>query len=114
MVILVIGLGGAIGESLRENRRSIAIRLSLGAGRRNVVYSALRPILFSTALGLFVGLVTGFALMNFAGAAVFGVRPIEQALAAMCAVLVAGVMLVATLVASRHVTDFNFARFLRD
>jgi hypothetical protein len=53
-------------------------------------------------------------MTTLARTALFGVEPLEITIAASCALAVLAVATVAALVASRPVTDPNFARYLRE
>jgi hypothetical protein len=114
LVVLVVGLVSAIGESIREERHNIAIRLSLGGRRGHVVFESLRPIGLAAIAGLVGGLICGVVIMKWASSFVFSVRPIEAHVVVLCAISVLSAGACAAGVASRHVTDFNFARYLRN
>ena len=114
VILLAIGLVGAIGEAIRQNRRSIAICLSLGAQRSRVVLDSVRPLTAVAGTGLVAGIGLGFGIMQSAGSALFGVRALDWGTAAWCCGAVSAAVALSAWVVSRGVTDFRFARYLKE
>jgi putative ABC transport system permease protein len=114
VILLTIGLVSAIGEALRQHRRAIAICLSLGAQRNRVVLDSVRPLTAAAAAGLAAGIGLGFGIMQSAGSALFGVSAVDWSTAALCCGAVFAAVVLSAWVVSRGVTDFRFARYLKE
>ncbi len=75
--LLLAGLGiyGTISYLANEQRREIAIRLALGAQRRDVLRMVLRRGLGLAAIGVLVGVVGAVVVAHLMGALLYGVSP---------------------------------------
>jgi ABC-type antimicrobial peptide transport system permease subunit len=65
LVLAMIGLYGVLSQVVVDRRRELAVRLALGAQRRNIIglvlREGLRPVVVGLALGLALGLGIGIA-----------------------------------------------------
>jgi putative ABC transport system permease protein len=77
--LLLAGLGiyGTISFLVNEQSREIAIRLALGAQRRNILRMVLRQGLTLAAAGAAIGLVGAFIVSHLMAGLLFGVSPYD-------------------------------------
>jgi len=75
--LLLAGLGiyGTISYLVNEQSREIAIRLALGAQRRNILRMVLRQGLTLAAAGAGVGLLAAFIVSHLMAGLLYGVSP---------------------------------------
>src|SRR5271168_480349 len=78
-VLLLAGLGiyGTISFVVNEQSREIAIRLALGAQRRDILTMVLRQGLTLAAVGAVVGLVGAFIVSHLMAGLLYGVSPYD-------------------------------------
>jgi predicted permease len=68
-----MGIYGVISYSVRQRVREMAIRMSLGAQRRDVLMLVMRESFVLVAVGIGVGLLIAFPIMTFVGSLLYGV-----------------------------------------
>ncbi len=96
LVLSLAGIHGAVSFTIGQRTREIGIRLALGAPRPWVVGHLLRQGMVLSAVGLTGGIVLALAGAGFLSNLLFGVSPRDPA----TYVLVAGILLLATLAAT--------------
>jgi predicted permease len=102
LLLAATGLYGVLAYLVERRKREIGIRMSLGAGRENVVWMVLRGALAMGAAGLATGVPLSRWLSTLVEKQLFGIRPGDlETLAAACAVLTAIVVLAAAIPAWR-------------
>jgi predicted permease len=74
-VLAVIGLYGAMAYSVATRRREIGIRVALGALQSDVLWMAMRQVVFLTGAGLAVGGLLAFALSGLIRSQLYGLQP---------------------------------------
>jgi ABC-type antimicrobial peptide transport system permease subunit len=89
-------LYGAMSYIVRRRRNEIAIRMALGASRRNVVGIVLRQALTLLALGIAVGLLIAVATTRGASSLLFGLQPNDPRAFAGASVLLIVIALLAS------------------
>jgi putative ABC transport system permease protein len=77
--LAAIGLYGVTACTAAQRRTEIAIRMSLGAQRSEVIGLVLRRGLGLTAIGIALGLATAAAVTRYLEALLFGVTPVDPA-----------------------------------
>jgi putative ABC transport system permease protein len=109
MAFLLAGLGlfALIAVEVGDRRRELAIRMALGAQRRDVVRMILRAAAVRLALGLTLGLAAAAVLARALGALLFGVSPGDVVSYAAAAAIVAIVVGTAAYLPSRRAAATN-------
>jgi len=97
LILAVAGIYGVISTLTARRTREIAIRLTLGATKREVLGGVLWRGALLVATGLAVGLLCAFLLQKFIQAQLFGVSGSDPVTFLAVAVLLAGVSLAACL-----------------
>ncbi|HET7923311.1 MAG TPA: FtsX-like permease family protein, partial [Rhodanobacteraceae bacterium] len=77
LVLGVIGLYGVLAYVIAQRRREIAIRLALGAQRREVTRRFVRYGLVLACVGVFVGLGAAVGVTRLMESLLFGVQPVD-------------------------------------
>ena len=93
-VLVVAGLYGIIAYLAVSRRNEIAIRLSLGATRAQIVRLMLRDNLWLLGVGLAIGVPLAVVVMRGAAAVLFGLTPMDAptVVAATCLLALAGLL----------------------
>jgi putative ABC transport system permease protein len=90
LLLAALGVYGTISFLVNEQSREIAIRLALGAQRRNILQMVLRQGLTLAAVGVGVGLVGAFIVSHLMAGLLYGVSPYDlSTFAGVTAVLTA-------------------------
>jgi putative ABC transport system permease protein len=89
-ILAGVGLFASLASLVRERSREIAIRITLGARKRSVLYLVVRKAAVLVADGLFGGIVLSFPLNGMLAGFLFGVRP--QSVAVLASVDPANVL----------------------
>jgi predicted permease len=64
LLLMAVGLYGALAHIVRQRKQELGIRLALGATRFNILWSVLSRGLALTAIGIVLGIGGAFALLN--------------------------------------------------
>jgi ABC-type antimicrobial peptide transport system permease subunit len=94
LLLSALGIYGVASHAVSERTREIGIRMSLGAGARDVVLMFVRQSLIRASIGIAIGLAACGALSTLLASFLFGLTPTD---AATCA---AGAFVIATTVAA--------------
>ena len=113
LLLAVIGLYGLIAYDVGRRAREIAIRLALGASRRDVLGLVFRQGLALTGIGLAVGAAGAAVLTRFLSSLLFETRPIDPATYAAVAALLLAAGLLACWVPARRALSVDPNRVLR-
>ena len=90
LLLAALGIYGTISYLVNEQRREIAIRLALGAQRRDILKMVLRQGLTLAAAGAGVGLIGAFIVSHLMAGLLYGVSPYDlSTFAGVTAVLTA-------------------------
>jgi len=113
LLLAAVGIAGVVSYTVGEQRRSIGVRMALGAGRGEV----LRLVLWSMTVPVGVGLVAGIgAAVALDGAVerfLYGVAPGDPLTYGTIAVMLAAIAFVATLLPARAATRVDPLEVLR-
>jgi predicted permease len=96
LVLAAVGLYGVLSYAVSQSTSEIGLRMALGAEQRTVIGSVVRTAFTTAALGIVIGLIAAFILTETIASLLYGVSPTDPT----TVVAVAGVLLVATLVAA--------------
>lgn len=113
LVLAVVGIYGVVSFNVNRERRSIGIRMALGAARRGVVIMVVRRMLAPVGAGLGVGLVAAALLARAVRGFLFGIGPRDPATYALLAFLLTAVALLAAFVPARRATRIDPIEVLR-
>ncbi len=113
LLLAAIGIAGVVSYTVREQRRSIGVRLALGARANQVVGMVVRRMTGPVALGLAVGIVVARLLDSSVERFLYGVTPGDPLTYASIAAGLAAVALIAMLVPAREATKVDPLRVLR-
>jgi putative ABC transport system permease protein len=108
-----LGLFGLVSLDVAERNREFAIRLALGAQRRDVIRSAMSAAAVRVALGLGVGLLGAAGIGRAIRAILFGVTPLDASSFAIAVALVALVVGAASFVPARRAASADPMKLLR-
>jgi len=111
--LAVVGVYGVAAYAFAQRRREIAIRVALGARASQVVRLILGEGVVVGLVGIALGLAGSIAATRVAGSVLYGVSPRDPMTFASSAVLVAIVVLLATLLPCRRATRIDAVESLR-
>jgi putative ABC transport system permease protein len=97
LFLVIIGVYGVVATSTAERTREIGIRMALGAARTDVLRLVLAGSLAIAAVGLGLGLLVAFAATRALGSLLHGVSATDPVIFITVPLLVAVVILAATL-----------------
>jgi putative ABC transport system permease protein len=90
LVLAGVGIAGVVGYSVIQRTQEIGVRMALGAQTGDVLRLVLGHSLSWTLIGVGVGIVGSFGLMQLLGSMLFGVKPTDPiVLGAVSALLIA-------------------------
>jgi len=107
MLLAAIGIYGVISYSVAQRTAEFGIRLALGAQGRHILGLVIGGGLGWIALGLLLGLGSGFALTRYLSSLLFGVSPRDPATYLASSFFLAAVALVASYVPARRATQVD-------
>jgi len=95
LVLAALGIYGVVAYAVSERAREIAIRMALGAERRNVVSMMVVQGMWSVVAGLVVGLFGAWAATRLIASLLYGVQPRDTATFAVTTLAVGSIACVA-------------------
>ena len=113
-VLAGLGLFGLVSLDVTERRREFAIRLALGAQRRDVIRAALAVAGWRVAAGILLGLAAAVAGARGIRAMLFGVTPLDVGSYAAGIGLVLAVVALASFIPARRAANVEPLLLLRD
>lgn len=113
LLLGIVGLYGLISYRVCERAKEIAIRIALGATRRQILSSVMREGLLVTALGIVVGVAGSLATSRVIGSFLFGVTATDPTMFLAVAALFVLVAAVATLLPARRAINATPLQALR-
>jgi ABC-type antimicrobial peptide transport system permease subunit len=112
--LAAVGLYGLAARRAAERRREIAVRVALGADRRNIRTLVRRDALITLAIGLAAGLPFAFGASRAMQTFLFGVSAAEPRVFATATVTLAAVAFIATIVPARRAASIDPMVVLRE
>jgi predicted permease len=103
-VIAVVGIFGLLACSVVQRTHEIGIRMALGAGHRNVMFSVLRRGLALAGTGLTIGLVVSLFAVRVLKSYLFEISPTDPPTLVAVTVLFASAAMVASYIPARRAT----------
>lgn len=114
LALAAIGIYGVMGYLVRQGRKEIAVRLALGAQRRDVLVQVVRRGMTAVAIGLGAGLLAAFLLTRTATKLLVGTRPMDPVAWGLAALVLVAVALVATFLPARRAAATDPILVLRE
>ena len=113
LLLAFVGIYGTVSFKTSQRIREIAIRLAVGARRRDVVWRVMKTTIYLSLLGIASGTLTAILITRLFGSMLFGVSPVDP----VSFISVSLFLVIATLFASylpiRRAVRQNLARALR-
>jgi predicted permease len=113
LLLAGVGLYGVLDYSVLQRRREIGIRIAIGARPLHILRSVTRNSVTMIAFGGVAGVALGIAVMQYAGALLFQVKPTDPAMLALPALTIAAAALLASLPAVVRAIRVDPVRMLR-
>ncbi|HEY3743738.1 MAG TPA: ABC transporter permease [Bryobacteraceae bacterium] len=113
-LLAAIGLYGTLAYYVSRNRRSIGIRVAIGAARANIVELLAGRVARLIAGGAVIGLAAAFALSGWVRALLFGVAPSDPVSMGVALVLLISIAAGALLLPAWRATRIDPAETLRE
>ena len=113
VLLAVVGIYGVVAFIVEQRTHEIGVRVALGAQRASVIGLILRQGSIPVVLGIVVGLAGAFAVGRAMQEQLFNVEPADPVTFIGVPVLLAGVALVACLIAARRALSVDPASALR-
>jgi predicted permease len=107
IVMAAIGVYGVVAYSVAQRTKEIAIRIALGAARRDVIWLMLRQTFVSTVIGTAVGVGSAATGTRVLASMVYGVTPLDPATFAVAVFVLMSLALAAAWVPARRATATN-------
>jgi putative ABC transport system permease protein len=114
VLLTTVGLIGSVSLEVTNRRRELALRLALGAQRRDVLHSAARPAAWSSGLGILIGILLAIATARAMRSLLFQIEPLDPATWAAVVGLVIAAVGIATYLPARRAAAFNPVVLLRE
>jgi putative ABC transport system permease protein len=113
-LLAMIGLYGVMSYMVIRRTNEIGIRMTLGAGRGQIISMIAREAGLLLAAGLLVGVALSLGAGKAAGSILFGLKPYDPATMALAAALLALVMVAASYVPARRAAKLDPMVALRE
>jgi putative ABC transport system permease protein len=98
----IVGLYGVIAYSVSQRRREIGIRMSLGAGRSEVLKLVISQGIKLALIGVAIGLAGALSLTRFLSGLLYGVKPDDSLTLVTVSALLMAVALLAVYIPARQ------------
>ena len=113
LVLATVGIFGLISYTVREQRRAIALRMALGAGRGKVIGEVAREVVLPAGAGLTLGLAASLVLDDALATFLYGVSPGDLATYSAAGGVLALAVLFSTLLPARQAARVDAMQVLR-
>jgi predicted permease len=113
LALALLGIYGVMAHSVSERTREIAIRMALGATRREVLHGILRNALKLAGIGIAAGLAASAVLTRFLSALLYGVKPLDAETLAGAVVLLLACSAMAGWIPARRAAGIDPMHALR-
>ncbi len=113
-VLAALGVYGVVAYSVGQRRREIAIRMAIGAERRNVLGLILRQGMLPVAIGIAAGIAGALALAWTVRSLLFGIGAADPLAFGGAALVLAFVALAAVYFPARRASGLDPVNALRE
>jgi ABC-type antimicrobial peptide transport system permease subunit len=104
LLLATIGIHGLVAYSVAQRTREIGIRMALGAESNSVLLLVTQRGLRLATIGIVIGVAGAFALSQAIRAMLYGTSPTDPIVFGGSALLLAGIVLVASYIPARRAT----------
>lgn len=113
LLLALVGIYGSVSFITSQRIREIAIRLAVGARRRDEAWRTMKTTVYLSLLGIASGTLTAIFVTRLLGSILFGVSPIDPVSFGVVSLFLVIATLVASYLPIRRATRQNLARALR-
>jgi len=113
IILVTIGLYGAISYSVRRRTNEVGLRIALGAERGTVIWMILKQGILLCSIGLAIGIPLVFATSHLMASLLYGVKPTDAISIVIAASGLLLVGLIATYVPARRAAAIDPIKALR-
>jgi ABC-type antimicrobial peptide transport system permease subunit len=113
LALALLGIYGMLAYSVTEQAREIAIRMALGATRKQVLWRTLRNALALAGVGIAAGLLASAGLTRFLSGLLYDVKPLDAGAIAGAALVLAICAAAAGLIPARRAASIDPMQTLR-
>jgi ABC-type antimicrobial peptide transport system permease subunit len=110
----IVGLYSVIAYSVSQRRREIGIRMTLGAGKRDMLRLVMGQGVILTLFGVGIGIAAALGLTRFLSGLLYGVEPGDPPTLAIVSALLIAVALLASYLPTRQGAKVDPMVALRD
>lgn len=103
LTLAATGVYGLVAFTVRQRSRELAVRVALGAGRRELETMVLQESLGFLAAGVAGGVLLAFAGMRVLESLLFGVKPMDPTVVGTSVAIMSAVVLLASYLPARNV-----------
>ncbi len=114
LLLAAVGLYGVVAFAVGERRREIAVRMAIGAARRDIISLFVGRAARLAGLGVAIGLALAAAITRLLSGMLFGVTPLDVTTLAAVSALLAAVALAASALPARRAARVDPASALRN
>jgi putative ABC transport system permease protein len=111
--LAVLGIYGVAAQFVAYNRHDIAVRVALGAGRREVICIVVRRVMLPVGIGLVGGIAGSLAVVRLISAFLFNMTALTADVYLVTTLLMVGLASVATYLPARRAHTANTFEGLR-
>jgi putative ABC transport system permease protein len=104
LLLSAVGIFGVMSYAVSRRTQEMAIRMALGAGRRDVMQLVLREGLTVAAVGIAMGLAAALGLSRVMAGYVYGIKSTDPLTFAVASLLLMAVALLASYIPARRAT----------
>jgi ABC-type antimicrobial peptide transport system permease subunit len=112
-MLAMIGVYGLAAIEVTRHRRDCSLRAALGATRREILWSVMRPIGWTMFIALVAGVIAGVGAATAMRSLLSGVGPLDPVTLLSLPVLIAAIGVLAALLAARPILREDPAATLR-